>query len=65
MSIIEDERLDEKRNRLELEDDEGDDNISDNAIQQEAYNFRAVNDLFTETIVSSEDENIDQLAGDY
>ena len=25
MSIIEDERLDEKRNRLELEDDEGDD----------------------------------------
>jgi len=65
MSIIEDERLDEKRNRLELEDDEGNDNISDNAIQQEAYNFRAVNDLFTETIVSSEDENIDQLAGDY
>ena len=65
MSIIEDERLDEKRNRLELEDDEGDDNISDNAIQQEAYNFRIVNDLFTETIVSSEDENIDQLAGDY
>ena len=47
MSIIEDERLDEKRNRLELEDDEGDDNISDNAIQQEAYNFRVVNDLFT------------------
>ena len=29
MSIIEDERLDEKRNRLELEDNEGDDNISD------------------------------------
>ena len=63
MSIIEDERLDERRNILEIEDDE--DNVSDDTIQQgtnkETYNFQAVNDLFTEI----DDENIDQLAGDY
>jgi hypothetical protein len=65
MSIIKDERLDERRNILEIEDDEGDDHVSDNTIQQEnkeAYNFYAVNDLFAE---SSEEENIDQLAEDY
>ena len=63
MSIIEDERLDERRNILEIEDDE--DNISDDIIQQETnketYNFQAVNDLFTEI----DDENIDQLAEIY
>ena len=63
MSIIEDERLDERRNILEIEDDE--DDVSDDIIQQgtnkETYNFQAVNDLFTEI----NDENIDQLAGDY
>ena len=63
MSIIEDERLDERRNILEIEDDE--DDVSDDTIQQgtnkETYNFQAVNDLFTEI----DDENIDQLAGDY
>ena len=63
MSIIEDERLDERRNILEIEDDK--DDVSDDTIQQgmnkETYNFQAVNDLFTEI----DNENIDQLAGDY
>ena len=62
MSIVDDERLDVRRNILEIEDNDDDDIISDNAIQQnnkEAYNFCAVNDLFTENTENSDEENID------
>ena len=67
MSIIKDEKYNEKRNRLEIKDDDdnnngdGDDYVSNNTVQQnnETYNFYATNNLFRESVENSEEENID------